>query len=88
MFKFFRKLFVSDFMPHGACYFWKPGGLWRKVVGDSWIAQSSYGIPLFLFALYRRRRASPTQLKVAENELRRLNASSWLTSAAARAAAS
>ena len=56
MIEFFRKLFTSDFMPHGFCYLWNPPVLWLNVVGDGLITLSYYAIPFFLFAFFRRRR--------------------------------
>src|SRR6266511_2185551 len=56
MFDFFRKLFSSDFMPHGGCYFWDPAVLWLNVISDSLIALSYYTIPLVLLVFARRRR--------------------------------
>src|SRR5215467_11101154 len=56
MFDFIRKLFSSDFMPHGMCYFWNPGVLWLNVVSDILIALAYYAIPLLLFRFARRRR--------------------------------
>ena len=56
MIEFFRRLFVSDFMPHGTCYLWNPGVLWLNVIGDGLITISYYAIPLLLMAFFRRRR--------------------------------
>jgi signal transduction histidine kinase len=54
--EFIRKLFTSDFMPHGTCYLWNPAVLWLNVIGDGLITVSYYAIPLFLLAFFRRRR--------------------------------
>ena len=56
MFEFFRKLFVSDFMPHGMCYLWNPTVLWLNVGSDALITISYYAIPILLFTFARRRR--------------------------------
>ena len=37
MVEFFQKLFVSDFMPHGHCYFWSPDIVWLQVISDALI---------------------------------------------------
>lgn len=37
MIEFFRRLFDSDFMSHGGCYFWRPELLWLHVSSDSLI---------------------------------------------------
>jgi len=56
MLEFIRKLFSSDFMPHGMCYFWNPAVLWLNVTADSVIAASYYFIPVLLFYFARKRR--------------------------------
>jgi hypothetical protein len=56
MTSFLEKLFVSDFMPHGHCYFWQPDVLWPQVGSDAVIALSYYSIPLALVCLVRSRR--------------------------------
>ncbi|MGI9070185.1 MAG: sensor histidine kinase [Bryobacteraceae bacterium] len=56
MFEFFRKLFSSDFIPHGACYLWNPAVLWLNVVSDLVIGMSYYTIRVFLFVLARKRK--------------------------------
>ena len=56
MIEFFRKLFTSDFMPHGMCYLWNPSIVWLNVIGDGLITASYYTIPLFLVTFFRRRR--------------------------------
>ena len=57
MSEFFQRLFSDgEFMPHGHCYFWKPGLLWLHIVSDALIAVAYYSIPLtLLFFIYRRR---------------------------------
>lgn len=52
---FFRRLFDSDFMPHGHCYFWKPEVLWTNLLGDAFTALSYYIIPLLLIYFLRKR---------------------------------
>lgn len=54
--EFLRKLFDTDFMPHGHCYFWKPAVLWTNVLGDAVIALSYFAIPFLLvrFLKYRK----------------------------------
>jgi hypothetical protein len=37
MIEFFRRLFDSDFMPHGGCYFWRPELVWLHVSSDALI---------------------------------------------------
>jgi signal transduction histidine kinase len=54
--EFLRKLFVSDFMPHGHCYYWDPAVLWLNVISDGLIALSYYAIPFLLFQFMRRRK--------------------------------
>lgn len=56
MIEFFKKLFDSDFLPHGACYLWNPGVLWLNVVSDLVIALAYFAIPVLLFWLVRKRR--------------------------------
>ncbi|MEO8025508.1 MAG: sensor histidine kinase [Bryobacteraceae bacterium] len=59
MIEFFGKLFKSDFMPHGHCYFWKPELVWLHVTSDAIIALSYYFIPLALLYFVRKRRDLP-----------------------------
>ena len=54
--EFLSKLFDSDFMPHGHCYFWKPGILWLSVVSDSLITLAYSSIPAALIYFVRRRK--------------------------------
>ncbi|WP_162052310.1 sensor histidine kinase [Pontibacter pamirensis] len=53
--EFVQKLFQSDFMPHGHCYFWKPEILWLTVGGDALTAAAYYSIPLMLLYFARNR---------------------------------
>jgi signal transduction histidine kinase/CheY-like chemotaxis protein len=50
------KLFSSDYMPHGMCYYWDPVVLWLNVISDSLIALSYYAIAFLLFRFARLRR--------------------------------
>jgi len=56
MLNFFSKLFETDFMPHGMCYFWRPDVLWLNVVSDGLIAAAYFAIPVLLIELVRRRK--------------------------------
>ena len=56
MLDFFRRLFSSDFMPHGHCYLWEPQVVWTHVLADAFITFSYYTIPLALVYLVRKRR--------------------------------
>ncbi len=56
MLEFFQKLFVSDFMPHGHCYFWSPTIVWLQVISNSLIATAYYSIPLTLLYFVRQRK--------------------------------
>jgi signal transduction histidine kinase/DNA-binding response OmpR family regulator len=59
--EFLAKLFSSDFMPHGSCYFWKPEIVWLHAISDGTIALSYYFISLTLFYFVRKRRDLPFQ---------------------------
>jgi PAS domain S-box-containing protein len=59
MLEFLHKLFVSDFMPHGYCYLWKPGIVWLHVASDATITLAYYLIPIALFYFVRKRRDLP-----------------------------
>ncbi|HUF90305.1 MAG TPA: PAS domain S-box protein [Gemmatimonadota bacterium] len=61
MFESLNQFLASDgFMPHGACYLWKPELVWLHVIADSIIALSYFAIPLGLvYLLHRRRREIP-----------------------------
>jgi len=50
-----RHILASDFMPHGACYFWEPWLVWLHVISDSVIALAYAAIPaaLIYFAIRR-----------------------------------
>ncbi len=56
MTEFLSKLFSSDFMPHGHCYFWNPEIVWLHATSDGLIALSYYFIPLMLIYFVRKRR--------------------------------
>ena len=56
MVEFFRRLFTSDFMPHGTCYFWNSAVLWLNVISDGVIALAYYTIPILLFSFARKRK--------------------------------
>lgn len=55
MWDFISKLFTSDFMPHGHCYFWTPSVLWLHVGSDVAIALAYYSIPLALVYFVQKR---------------------------------
>ena len=57
--EFLRKLFSSDFMPHGYCYLWKPEIVWLHAASDGAIALSYLFIPLALVYFVRKRRDLP-----------------------------
>ena len=59
MIDFLRKLFSSDFMPHGTCYFWRPEILWLHAISDGTITLAYYVIPFLLVYLVRKRRDIP-----------------------------
>ena len=54
--EFFRKLFNSDFMPHGHCYLWKPEIVWTNALSDGIIALAYFTIPLSLIYIVRLRK--------------------------------
>jgi signal transduction histidine kinase len=56
MIEFFRRLFDSDFMPHGGCYFWRPELVWLHVSSDSLIVLAYVLIPFSLIQLVRKRK--------------------------------
>jgi signal transduction histidine kinase len=56
MIEFVRRLFVSDFMPHGMCLFWQPGIIWLHVTSDALTALAYFCIPFTLVYLVKRRR--------------------------------
>jgi C4-dicarboxylate-specific signal transduction histidine kinase len=57
--EFLSKLLSSDFMPHGACYLWKPEIVWLHAISDGSIALSYYVIPLFLIYFISKRKDLP-----------------------------
>ena len=59
MLEFFRRLFDSDFMPHGTCFLWQPGVLWLNVISDVTITLAYLVISLQLLYFIRRRRDMP-----------------------------
>ena len=56
MVEFFKKIFASDFLPHGACYLWNPAVLWLNVISDLIITAAYYAIPILLFIFLRKRK--------------------------------
>lgn len=56
MIDFFRRLFDSDFMPHGGCYFWRPELVWLHVSSDALIVLAYVMIPFSLIQLVRKRK--------------------------------
>jgi len=54
--EFWKRLFDSDFIPHGHCYLWQPGVVWLHAISDSLIAVAYYSIPLLLVHLVRKRK--------------------------------
>ncbi len=56
MIEFFRRLFDSDFMSHGGCYFWRPELVWLHVSSDSLIVLAYVLIPFSLIQLVRKRK--------------------------------
>ena len=59
MSEFLSKLFSSDFMPHGACYLWRPEIVWLHAPSDTLIALSYYLIPIVLIYFVRKRTDLP-----------------------------
>jgi len=59
MSEFLSKLFSSDFMPHGACYLWRPEIVWLHAASDTLIALSYYLIPIVLIYFVRKRTDLP-----------------------------
>jgi PAS domain S-box-containing protein len=51
-----RRLFSSEFLPHGHCYFWRSDILWLNVGSDFLIVLAYWSIPVALFHFLRRRR--------------------------------
>lgn len=56
MAEFFRRLFLSDFVSHGHCYFWQPSLVWLHTISDSLIALAYFSIPITLYYFIRQRR--------------------------------
>jgi len=56
MLDFFRKLFATDFIPHGHCYLWRSDIMWLHVISDSLTALAYFIIPFALVHLVRKRR--------------------------------
>ncbi len=56
MLDFVRKLFSSDFLPHGYCMRWTPDLIWMHVSSDAVIALAYYIIPVALIYFVRKRR--------------------------------
>ena len=54
--EYLQKLFETDFMPHGHCFFWKPDVLWLHVISDAIIALAYFSIPILLIYLVRKRK--------------------------------
>ncbi len=54
--QFLEKLFSSEFMPHGHCYYWMPSILWMHVVSDAIITIAYYSIPIALLVVIKRRK--------------------------------
>jgi PAS domain S-box-containing protein len=59
MLEFFKRLFDSDFMPHGMCYLWNPQVVWLHLVSDSLIFLAYFAIPIELVYFVRKRRDLP-----------------------------
>ena len=59
MSEFLSKLFSSDFMPHGACYLWRPEIVWLHATSDTLIALSYYLIPIVLIYFVLKRTDLP-----------------------------
>ena len=59
MLDFLRRLFASDFMPHGYCYLWRPEIVWLHVGSDALITLAYYSIPVILVYFVRKRRDLP-----------------------------
>ncbi|CAN5254306.1 PAS domain S-box protein [soil metagenome] len=54
--EFFEKLFDTDFMPHGHCYFWDPAIVWTNAISDSLTALAYFTIPFTLLHIVRVRK--------------------------------
>lgn len=53
---FLIRLFESDFMPHGHCYYWQPEIVWLHVISDAVITLAYFSIPALLIQFVRLRR--------------------------------
>lgn len=53
--EFFRRLFSSDYVPHGHCFFWQPSLVWLHVISDLLIAAAYFSIPITLYHVIRKR---------------------------------
>src|ERR1700741_1146196 len=49
----------QDFMPHGYCYLWDRGLVWRHLISDVLIALAYFSIPITLLYFVRRKRDLP-----------------------------
>ncbi|MFN6946355.1 MAG: sensor histidine kinase [Cytophagaceae bacterium] len=56
MIDFFRKLFETDFWPHGHCYFWQPEILYTHAISDLIISLAYFTIPLSLVYIFSARK--------------------------------
>jgi signal transduction histidine kinase len=56
MLEFFGKLFSSDFMPHGNCFFWRPEIVWLHVISDGITGLAYYCIPFSLWYFVKHRK--------------------------------
>ncbi|MEH2435697.1 MAG: PAS domain S-box protein [Nostoc sp.] len=60
MMEFLNNFFsTSQFIPHGHCYFWKPGLVWLHLVSDVLTGLAYYSIPVMLVYFVRKRRDVP-----------------------------
>jgi signal transduction histidine kinase len=59
MFDFLKRLFDTDFMPHGQCYLWRPDVLWLHAGSDVAITLAYYSIPVILIYFIRQRKDVP-----------------------------
>lgn len=56
MLEFLRKLFATDFVPHGYCMRWASDVVWLHVISDGLTALAYFTIPFTLLYFVRRRR--------------------------------
>jgi signal transduction histidine kinase len=59
MIDFLKRLFQSDFVPHGYCMRWQSDVVWLHVISDAFITISYYSIPFLLVYFVRKRRDMP-----------------------------